>query len=77
MMQVACEADAIPRLATILKSEYEASSPRLTECALLALAALTERWESSRHQLVEANVLDTVVRALSHAQQGVRVAACR
>eukprot|EP00854_Cymbomonas_tetramitiformis_P003657 gene3657-4592_t len=49
--------------------EYDLS-PRLLETTLLALAALTERHEQSRKQLVQAKVLDKIVQALANNEQG-------
>ncbi|KAK3280949.1 hypothetical protein CYMTET_11240 [Cymbomonas tetramitiformis] len=76
MQKVACDAEVVPRLAKLLKKEYDLS-PRLLETTLLALAALTERHEQSRKQLVQAKVLDKIVQALANNEQGVRISACK
>ena len=55
LQKVACDAGAIPRLTALLKTEHHLSA-KLMESTMDALAALTERWEHSRHLLVEANV---------------------
>eukprot|EP00127_Corallochytrium_limacisporum_P006357 Clim_evm68s225 gene=Clim_evmTU68s225 len=49
---------------------------RLTATALNALADLCSKREESRKQIIESNVVSTIVQSLSHQHLGVRAAAC-
>lgn len=74
LQQAAADADAIAKLATILRDSER--PPRLVEGALRCLATLCAEKEEHRRQLVECKVLPQITAALSNERPGTRAAAC-
>lgn len=74
LQQAAADADAITKLAAILREP--ARPPRLVEGALRCLATLCAEKEEHRRQLVECKVLPQVAAALSDERSATRAAAC-
>jgi hypothetical protein len=70
----ATEAEAIPKLGQLLQS---ATSDRLRENVLNALAIISSLREESRKQVVEGRLLGHVVQLLGSSHAGIRAAACR
>ncbi|EFN59484.1 hypothetical protein CHLNCDRAFT_138098 [Chlorella variabilis] len=74
LQQAAADADAIVKLAAILREPPRPA--RLVEGALRCLATLCANREEHRRQLVDAKVLPQVAAALSDTRPSTRAAAC-
>jgi hypothetical protein len=71
---VATEAEAVPRLGSLLQST---SNERLKENILHALSVIASLREECRKQVVEHKLLAPMVASLSSVNPGIRAAACR
>ncbi|PSC76204.1 armadillo repeat-containing 8-like isoform B [Micractinium conductrix] len=74
LQQAAADADAVARLAAILREPERPA--RLVEGALRCLATLCADKEEHRRQLVECSVLPQIATALSDPSPPIRAAAC-
>lgn len=71
---VATEAEAVPRLGSLLQAT---TSERLKENILHALSVIASLQEGCRKQVVDHKLLGPIVTALSSPNPGIRAAACR